>query len=137
MAILELTLADGRRIRAAAIHVASTYSHVYEGLPSRKSNDGYLAAFPERVKRIFNGPFPVFVVEPERRVEAAGVRVATREPAEYLPSQWCAAEFYDDAMSRCLVVVWFQHEAFPMPAATIRPNLEAVEWEKHAREFDP
>ena len=134
MALLDVTLDDGTKIWAAAIHAEATYAHVYEGLPGPESNTRYLAHFPQRIERIFHGPVPVHVIEPDRR--KTGEKFMSWD-VEYLPPVWCAAEFYAGGMDTCLAVVWFQHEQAPIPSDSARRQLAAVNWTEHAEPFDP
>jgi len=133
MKIVEVILDDGTEIWASAIHGQATYAHVYEGLPTTESNKGYLAHFPQRIERIFHGPFPVHVVEPDRR--KTGEKFMGRE-VEYLPPVWFAAEFYKGAMDTCLAVVWFQHDPYPIPSDSVRRQLASVNWAEHAEPFE-
>ena len=142
MSLLAMTLKDGTRISATAIHVQATYAHLYEGLPGPESNDRYLTDFPQRVERIFHGPSPVYVIESDRR--KTDETYMGRE-VEHLPPYWCAAEFYEGsfgagpvtlAMATCLVVVWFQYKPFPIPSVRAKQQLESLNWNKHAEPFE-
>ena len=136
MSLFDLVLSSGERIWAASLHCQETYIHVYEGLPSHDSNDGYLSHFRERVTRIFHGPFPVHVVEPIRLPDPLR-RPAIGGPAEFLPKYWFAAECYEGGMNTCLAIVWFQEKPFPIPSEDARAELEAIDWTKYAEEFTP
>jgi hypothetical protein len=133
--LLEFTLLDGTHIWASAIHGQQTYAHVYEGLPNASTNDGYLANFPGRITRIFNGPLPVHVIPPER--------LEPHEPhpmggtVELLPEYWFAAEFYGAGMRTVLAVVWFQREPVATPSDAARRNIERLDWSRLAEEFNP
>ena len=135
MPLLELEVAKGRRVWVDAIHSERTYTHVYEGLPTASSNDRYLAGFPERIERIFHGPFPCFVIPPER--DTSTHVTPSGEPAEKLPACWIAALCYGDGMGTCLTLIWFQDELVPPFSDRVREQLATVDWDAHSQEFCP
>ncbi len=131
-----MTLKDGTEIWASAIHIQDTFTCVQEGVSTARSNSIYLGHFRTRVERIFNGSFPVYIVQPKRTPDPKRKDIRG-EPAEDLPDHWCAAEFYDRFMRSCLVVVWFQESLLPLSSEEARPKIEAIEWELRAEEFTP
>ena len=137
MSLLDLTLLSGERIWATSLHCEATYAHAYIGLPDHESNNRYLAHFRARVERIFHGPFPVHVVEPERHVPDPADRTEEGGVVEELPKYWFAAECYEGGMRNCLALVWFQDEPFPIPSDRARAQLEAIDWATYAKESTP
>lgn len=59
--------------------------------------------------------------------------------AQFLPRlrvfAYCSA--IDDERSTELTTVWFQGDLQPMPAPTIRTEIEQMDWYKFARECGP
>jgi hypothetical protein len=136
VSLFEVTLSDGRNIWANTLHVAATYAHMYEGTPDWQTNLSYLNKFPARIERIFHGPWPVHVIDPEQWIDASAPLTINRLPVQYLPPVWCAAEFMGPGLT-CLVVVWFQETGAPVPDPAALEALRALDWTRHARDFTP
>ena len=139
MPILDLTLADGRKVWAESVHVTSTYAGLIEGYPRKPSNDQRISDLPETAAEMF-GVNTVHVLEPPRR---PGTRPlpSSLPPAEYLPNCTVMAEFVslpiDEANhASTLILCWFQEEPFPVPSDEIRLQIEALPWNTLALDFE-
>jgi hypothetical protein len=139
VAILEVTLNTGRKIWASMVYIEDTYAGLLEGYPISRLNDRVIARLPQRAAGLF-GDWPVHVIEPARYTKEA-THPTPFGPPEYLPSCWIGASFTSLAISDAkhasqLIVVWFQEEAFPVPAESALELLQAMAWERLACDFE-
>jgi len=117
----------------------NVYEGLLEGLPTAERN-------PAIVQRIVTdernrGDEPFLIPPLERPIPYEG-RYPFGTPSA-IPSCVCIARFTSFQPARDtsrhasqLTVIWFQHEfAFPIDAG-VREQIRAIEWEKHAHDFD-
>jgi uncharacterized protein (TIGR02996 family) len=133
-----LTLRTGRSIRLWEIRQFETYAGLFMGYPTRERNRAKVDALL-RQEREREGRDPYLVPPRERPIEVPNPR---GEPAE-LPAVACVAQFDSFQPAKDphrdgsqLVVVWFQDEfAFPI-APAILDQLLAIDWNRHAVDFN-
>jgi len=136
------SLASGREVRLIAIDQSYTYEGLLLGVPTREMNQETMDRL--RVRYLGPGEYGVpLLLEPEQRpieVPSHIHRIGT--PAR-LPAVTCVARLKSDGLAgtddiwSVLRVIWFQDDfAFPI-AERVLQQLAEMDWETHARRWEP
>jgi uncharacterized protein (TIGR02996 family) len=135
-----IRLQSGREIRLDNLRQDCHYSGLLEGLPTREMNQRHIDSLlsGEQSRR---GEAPYLIQPPERLIERdEPYRFGT--PA-WIPGIACIGRFDSLQPARdthrdgsALTIIWFQHEwAFPIDPG-VYEQIRAIDWEKHAHDFD-
>lgn len=136
----EIRLRSGRWLWLRELRQSPTYGWL-EGLPTRELNNRLLEDIvTQQRNRQHREPY---LIRPQERFFAPGDDHTSSNTQVVLPSIACVSQFESGSPARNqqserseLTVIWFQEEfAFPIDPA-VREQIRAIEWEKHATDFD-
>jgi uncharacterized protein (TIGR02996 family) len=142
MKLHEITLRSGRWLLLRELRQWNFYEGLLEGLPTQELNQRLIENIitAEREGRHAE---PYLIQPPERLIENYSQSLyRDRRPAG-IPGIACVARFTSlqpakdkNRHASELVVIWFQDDfAFPIDPA-VREHIRAIDWEKHAADFD-
>ena len=146
---LNIKLNTGREIRLDELSQHYTYAGLIEGKPDRKMNQRIIKSSVELAKSKLAYTGEPFLIPPKETgielndMEIGGPRdlydkERMKIPAIVCLSGWNCYEPARDSEKMCsfLKIVWFQEEfAMPIYAAIIE-KIKAIDWEKHAIDYD-
>ncbi len=145
----DITLRSGRLLWLRELRQWGIYEGVYAGIPTTQENQ-------ERIERIVagergkaRGEEPYLIQPNERPAEPSEHWRDLPELSElseswgHLPAMVCVGRFASFQPAKdpkrhasSLAIIWFQDEfAFPIDPA-VREQIRAIDWEKHATDFD-
>src|SRR5262249_45640780 len=144
MALAELVLASGRDVDLVRLEV-STGGTWLEGYPSARWNDIELAALARSLAERYPHA-GTHVIEPSRsHPDPPGMPEGRFGPVELLPAIQCTGVFESHPVSEdadsvhttsTLVVAWYQPESVLPFDDTSRDILEALDWDRPARDHE-
>jgi uncharacterized protein (TIGR02996 family) len=136
----DITLRSGRRVRLEELRQWNIYSGLLEGPPMQEWNQRTIERIIEEQRASHIGHL---LIQPEEKLIETDNPLYNRvgTPAA-IPSVACVGSFNSSPardMTRHasgLTIIWFQDEfALPIDPA-MREQLRAIDWEKHATDFD-
>jgi uncharacterized protein (TIGR02996 family) len=137
----ELRLRSGRWLWLHTLRQSQTYAGTVTGLPTREYNRRCVEHIVARQRERFHRES--YLIQPRERPFVPGEGPGSPDTQAMLPSIVCVGEFEStppvgnsESKGSELVVIWFQDEfAFPIDPA-VREQIRAIDWEKHAVDFD-
>ena len=141
MEYASITLRTKREIRLLNLRQHNVYAGLLEGRPTRQIN--------QRItERLMNterdrGATPYLVEPPERLIERREAQPFPFGTSAQIPSIACIGLFDSHSPARDasrvgsgLTIIWFQDEyAFPI-APGVREQIRAIDWDRHAEDYD-
>jgi uncharacterized protein (TIGR02996 family) len=139
----DITLRSGRPLLLRELRQLNFYEGLLEGVPSSERNREDVERLVAQERERWWGGTPYLIEPVERPAKPDPDRPFADEPRGMLPTITCVGRFlsFDAAKdperhASELTVIWFQDEfAFPIDPA-VREQIRAIEWEKHATDFD-
>jgi hypothetical protein len=135
----EITLKSGRNIQITNIRQSLTYGGLVEGLPTAETNRRMI----ERVllEKYTKSDKPLLIPPVEVPIEMDGQNYPFGKPAK-LPYVLCVARLESIKAIKnptfdfsALTVIWFQNEyAFPIEAE-ILTQIQDIDWDEYAFDF--
>lgn len=138
----DLKLSSGRSIRMNGLRQFAFYAGLLEGLPTREMNRNHIDGLVHQ-EETRSGNRPYLIEPPTYPIEVSKEGIYRRLTPESVPSVACVGDFDSFQPARdshrdgsALTIIWFQHEwAFPIDPV-VREQIRAIDWEKHAHDFD-
>lgn len=137
-----LKLASAREISLLALDQSGTYEGLLAGIPTREMNQRKMDEL--RARYIRPGEYGVpLLLEPEQRPLEIRPNTPVRGTPAQLPHVTCIARFISDGLQgtddiwSVLRVIWFQDDwAFPIAGRALR-QIGEIDWEAHAKGWEP
>jgi hypothetical protein len=140
--VTDFTLASGRTIRLLALDQYYTYEGLLLGVPTREMNQEMIDQLIARNVHPAEYGVPLLLEPEQQPLDVPEHRQSHGTPAT-LPSVTCIARFNSDGQLgtddiwSVLRVIWFQEDfAFPIEERAMQ-QIGAIDWETHARGWEP
>jgi hypothetical protein len=145
----QIVLRSGRRLTLQSLDQRMTYAGWLEGVPSREWNDRIIEAPLKEAGDGTEDEARPALIAPARRDylrkpgDMTGHRAMGGQVPEWLPMVTCVAVLRATAPARdpskdgsTLTVVWFQDEyALPIDESVLQ-QLQSIDWEQSAADFE-
>jgi hypothetical protein len=140
--VTDIDLASGRTIHLLALDQYFTYEGLLLGVPTREMNQEMIDRLIARYVHPAEYGVPLLLEPEQQPLDVPEYRHVDGTPAT-LPSVTCIARFNSDGQLgtddiwSVLRVIWYQEEfAFPIDGRALRQIAE-IDWETHARGWEP
>ena len=126
--LIRIRLQTGREMWCRRYDIAETYEGFDLRTPSELCNDMMLKVASQAAHRYF-GDWPLHIIQPIRRtgeVDYPSVRITAR---------FASSPIRQDMHLSSLVAIWFQEEQTPVPDDAARLDLQGIDWESLAIDY--
>jgi uncharacterized protein (TIGR02996 family) len=137
----DVPLRSGRFVSLRELRQFGTYEGLLEGLPTREMNQARIERVLGEERNRASGAEPYLIPPVETPIKREEP-YPFGEPAA-IPAVTCIGRFrsYDPARDPAhdyseLVVVWFQREFAPPIDSGVWQQLLAIDWDRHANDYD-
>ena len=127
--LIDVKQSGGRPLWCWQYLASHTYANFMVRTPSEGCNERMLEVVRTEAVRIF-GDWPVHLILPVRRpgeIDYPPVRVT---------AFFTSLPMRDEMHLSSLIAVWFQQDQVPLPDEAGRAALEAMDWDRHALDYE-
>jgi hypothetical protein len=128
--LIDIVLANGRRLWCRRYVIASTYEGFQIRTPSEHSNEAMLDGVRKEIPRYFGEGWPAHFILPVRKPGHIDY------PEFRITALFTSIPIDDKYDLSSLIFVWFQDEQFPVPDSSARVAFETIEWERTALDYE-
>jgi uncharacterized protein (TIGR02996 family) len=140
---MQLTVRSGRGILLRELRQWNFYAGWLEGGPTSEENRADLEQLVRDETERGHGLEP-YLIQPVERIIPPRDGSPLRRTRAYFPPIACVARFVSYSPARdnnhdgsTLTIIWFQRQfAYPVIEPAIREQIRAIDWEKHAHDWD-